>query len=198
MARQFRRTLRQINDTTLSDALEFPKGEIAQGLTAMMKTALIIFLTTIFMAGCVTVRLGSTNSGSHAEGVTYQAPRSPFQKDDRDDVDAAWKNPKTGNVISYLSDCGDPNDPPLDHIVQGVLSALTDLKYDSNESQMFQDRAAKHVVAEGTVDGVPSKTELLVFKRNQCMYILSYVGVKKAFDADRDAFNGFLQGFRAP
>jgi hypothetical protein len=164
----------------------------------MMKTALTIFLLPLLCAGCVTVSLSPSGSGHRADGVSFHAPPSPFQKDERDDVDAAWKNPNNGNVISYLSDCHDPSDPPLDHIVQGVLAGLNDLKYDSNETRMFLDREARKVVAEGKVDGVASQTALLVFKRNQCTYILSYVGVKSTFGENAADFEKFIQGFRAP
>jgi hypothetical protein len=151
-----------------------------------------------FCAGCVTVRLGGGGEGQRADGVRVAEPHKPFVRDDREDVDGAWKNAGNGNVISYLTDCKDPSDPPLDHIVDGVLAGLTNLHYDSASSPMFQEREARRVTASGKVDGVPSRIDLLVFKRNQCIYILSYVGVKDAFPANQPDFNAFVAGFRAP
>jgi hypothetical protein len=116
----------------------------------------------------------------------------------RTDVDAAWKNPKNGNVISYLSDCQDPNDPPLEQIVAGVLGALTDLKYENEESPMVQGRESRRVLASGKVDGVPTEIDLLAFKRNQCIYILTYLGVKKTFSENHRDFGQFIEGFKAP
>jgi hypothetical protein len=164
----------------------------------MSMTPRIFILSVLLCSGCVTVNLGNTNKGKKAAGVSYKDPAGPFQKEAREDVDAAWKNPKNGNVISFLSDCKDPSDPPLEHIVQGVISGLTDLKVDSTDTAMYQGREARRVVAGGKVDGVPSAIDLLVFKRNMCIYILSYVGVKKAFAENRGDFEKFIEGFKAP
>lgn len=164
----------------------------------MFKTISMFSIAIFFITGCVTVNLGGGSEGKRAEGVALREPSNPFSKEKRGDVDGAWKNPSNGNVISYLSDCRDPSDPTLETIVQGVVAGLSELKYESNERRLFQSREALRVVASGKVDGVPSKTELLVFKRNQCIYILSYVGVQRAFEANRSDFEKFVEGFRAP
>lgn len=164
----------------------------------MMKSTLTTIALALLCSGCVTVNLGGNGKGKRAEGVAFDAPASPFVRENRDDVDAAWKNPKTGNVISYLSDCKDPTDPPLDHIVNGVLAGLNNLKIESQETTEYQGREARHVSASGKVDGVPTGTELVVVKRNTCIYILGYVGVQRYFSADRAEFTRFVQGFKAP
>jgi hypothetical protein len=164
----------------------------------MIKATLIFAFLISVLAGCVTVTLDNSGKGKRAEGVALKDPSSPFQKDLREEVDSAWKNPKNGNVISYLSDCKDPADPPLKQIVQGVLEGLTDLKIESEESPTHQGREARRVTAWGKVDGVPTGIELLVFKRNTCTYILTYVGVKKYFAENNADFNRFVESFRAP
>jgi hypothetical protein len=161
-------------------------------------TQIAVFLVFLIHTGCVTVKLGSNADGSRAIGVEIKEPARPFAKDSQPDVDAAWKNAQNGNVISYLSYCNDPADPPLDQIVQSTLTGLSDLHIESNESPMMQGRAARRVLASGKVDGVASEIELLVFKRNMCTYILSYVGVKTAFAQNRGDFQHFIDGFRAP
>lgn len=150
------------------------------------------------LGGCVTVKMANDGTGKKAEGVVFTDPPAPFVREDRTDVDAAWKNPANGNLISFISDCADPGDPSLEQIVGGVLGGLATLKLNSEESVTVQGRAGRRVHAEGKVDGVPSEIDLLVFKRNQCIYILTYVGVQKAFPDNRAAFAKFLEGFRAP
>lgn len=165
----------------------------------MRLTSLSIFiLMSGLLGGCVTVKMANDGSGKRAEGVAYSEPKRPFEREDRTDVDAAWKNRANGNLISFISDCADPGDPSLEQIVGGVLGGLADLKIHSEESVTVQARAGRRVHAAGKVDGVPSEIDLLVFKRNQCIYILTYVGVQKAFPDDRAAFGQFLAGFRAP
>ncbi len=151
-----------------------------------------------FFTSCVSVNLGGGSAGKRAEGVHIVAPKSPFSKETRADLDGAWINSKSGNTISYLTDCQDNTDPSLDSIVQGAMTGLSDLKIDSTSNEMVQEREARRVVAVGKVDGVPSKIDLMVFRRNHCIYLLSYVGVQKAFEQDHAQFDEFIHGFRAP
>ncbi len=167
----------------------------------MLRTSVIfLFLSFLLLplGGCVTVKMGSEGAGKKAEGVSFTEPKRPFAREDRKEVDAAWKNPNNGNLLSYVSDCADPTDPTLDQITGGILTGLAELKVESEESPTVQGRAAKRVHAQGKVDGVPSEIDLLVFKRNHCIYVLTYLGVKKSFAEDRPAFGRFIEGFRAP
>lgn len=160
-----------------------------------------IFLISLFIvsAGCVSVKLSTAEDDTkRAQGVTYSTPPSPFVKTNSADVDASWQNGKNGNVISYLSDCKDPSDPPLDSIVSSAVAGLNDLKFESRENVDIQGREGRRVLASGKVDGVASLIDMMVFKRNHCIYILTYAGVKEAFPSNRETFNKFIQGFRAP
>lgn len=163
-----------------------------------MKFATTLIITALFFsAACVSVSL-SKPKHKRAEGVQYSEPGSPFSKQSRDDVDAAWKNGNNGNLMSYLTDCSDESDPSLENVLNGTLEGLSDLRIDSKTSPMVQGREGRRVVAAGKVDGVPTKIDLLLFKRDSCIYILTYVGVEKNFEVDHDKFNKFASGFRAP
>lgn len=159
----------------------------------------LIFILLFANSACVSVKL-STDPGAakRAIGVQFSEPSKPFVKNENPDVDASWQNSKNGNTISYLSDCKDPSDPPLDNIVAGVVAGVSDLKFDSREEVDMQGREGRRVLATGKVDGVASAIDLLVFKRNTCIYILTYAGVKNSFPSNRTAFTSFVQGFRAP
>lgn len=150
------------------------------------------------LTSCVSVNIGPSGTTKRASGVEFNEPAKPFSKKSVEDVDAAWKNESNGNSISYVSDCKDATDPSLDQITGGLLGGLSGVKRESDETVTVQGREGKRVLATGKVDGVPTHIDLLVFKRNQCIYILSYVGVSKAFAVDRGAFNKFVEGFRAP
>lgn len=161
-----------------------------------VKTLIFLF-AYLTCSSCVSVRL-ATPLSHRASGIIYAEPSRPFKKDSKVEVDAAWKNNDNGNLISYLSDCKDITDPSLDSILQGSLSGLTDLKVEATQSPTVQGREARRMTATGRVDGVPTKIDLLAFKRNECIFILGYVGVPKAFDQDLPQFERFIQGFRAP
>ncbi len=165
-----------------------------------MRNATLIFILFFSFAftACVSVNLGGSGPAKRASGVEYSEPGKPFEKQSIDHVDAAWKNESNGNAISYVSDCKDATDPSLDYIVNGLLGGLSAVKRERDETVEIQGREGKRVLASGKVDGVPTQIDLLVFKRNQCIYILSYVGVAKAFALDHAAFDKFIVGFRAP
>ena len=40
--------------------------------------------------------------------------------------------------------------------------------------------------------------EMMIFKKNDCAYSLTYVGVSRAFANDKYLFQTFLQSFKAP
>jgi len=163
-----------------------------------MRFATLIWLfVSALVAACVSVSFGSHET-KRATGVNYSEPSSPFAREDRSDVDGAWKNSRNGNLISFITDCHDESDPPLETIVSGAMNGLSDLKYEKREAPMIQGREGRRVLASGKVDGVPSQIDLVAFKRDNCIYILSYVGVQSAFAADHAQFDHFLERFHAP
>jgi len=168
-------------------------------MTTATRLFFILLITTSSTYSCISVKLSGTGGDAkRAAGVQYVEPGNGFVKEASPDVDMAWRQPTSGNVISYISDCQDITDPTLDSIVQGTMSGLNSLAIESSQTQMVQEREGRRVLASGKVDGVPSKVELLVFKRNSCIYILSYVGVEKAFTKNQTDFDKFTRGFRAP
>ncbi len=188
----------QFNDTTFKGVVLYSERMLRVGVNNMRFTSLYFIIVSVLLNGCVTVKMASDGLGKKAEGVVFTEPKRPFTREDRKEVDAAWKNSANGNVISFISDCADPTDPSLEQIVGGILSGLSDLKVNSQESPTVQGREGHRVYASGKVDGVPSEIDLLAFKRNHCIYILTYVGVQRSFSDDRAAFTKFIEGFRAP
>ncbi len=79
-----------------------------------MKAAKLILLSFV-LSGCVSIDIGAKHM-ERASGVKFTQPSAPFEKSSASSVDAIWRNPKNGNAISYLSDCGDNSDPSLANI----------------------------------------------------------------------------------
>jgi len=161
-----------------------------------MKASLFCIMM-LNLGGCVSVELGG-GKVTHATGVHFSSPNGNFQKASSDNVDQIWRNPKNGNAISFLSECGDNSDPSLQTIEQGVLSGLYPYSYESQKDITYENRAARRVLVKGVVDGVPTLVDLLTFKRNNCLYILSYVGLEQHHVEDQKAYEEFIKGFHAP
>lgn len=166
----------------------------------MLKQQILrIFLLgpTFALASCVTVNLGGGKITT-ADGVSYSKPTSPFQEIKLKDADHAWQNRDNGNTISYLSTCNDPADPTLESARGEYLGGLTNLKIVDEKETEFNGRGALTTTAEGNVDGVRTRLQLVIFKKNNCLYTLSYVAVAKQFNQGAEQFQNFTESFKAP
>lgn len=158
---------------------------------------IFLIVPAFALASCVTVNLGP-GKPKPAEGVSYSQPGNPFEEIKLKDSDHAWQSKKTGNTISYLSTCNDPTDPPLETARNEYLNSLSGLKVLSENNSTYNDREALTTVADGAVDGIKTRLELLLFKKNNCLYSLSYVAETDRFNEGIDAFHNFVQSFKAP
>lgn len=162
-----------------------------------MKRHHLIILSALFLGACVSVNL-PTSSSVKAKGVTYSEPTSPFKSTKPQEFDKVWLSEKTSNTISYLSECENPMDPSLKQIEGESLSALGKLKVENSVSANFNNRESLITTATGEVDGIPAKLKLVIFKRNNCIYTLTYAGVEKNFDSEIRIFDQFIESFKVP
>lgn len=162
-----------------------------------MKNTFVVSITIFILAGCVSVNLPGSKA-ERADNVNFQEPAHPFQSLTVRGTDKAWVSKETGNTISYTSDCNNPSDPNLEQLQMDSLNAMSDLKIVSTTELDFNNRSARLATADGTLDGVPVKMTLLVFKKNNCNFTLSYGGVTKNFSAEHNHFEDFKRGFQAP
>lgn len=168
----------------------------------MKRTAKLFFAICapiVFIAACVSVDIGGGGGTTKkADGVIFTAPSKPFDKFDAAHVDQAWKNDKNGNSISYLSECSTVADPSLENIHRGLVSSIDNVAKVEKQVFQYNGREALRSTATGQVDGVSSKFDLVVFKKNGCTFILSYVATEANFDSNHKDFDKFLQNFKAP
>lgn len=157
-----------------------------------------IFCSGVFLMGaCVSVKI-PTGTGTPAKDVKYNNPAKPYEEIKVSTADKAWLSSKTGNTISFLSDCNGNADPTLQQLESEPLAVLDKLKILKTDNVNFNGREALHTFAQGEVDGVPVKTALIVFKKNNCNYTLSYGGLLKNFDEEAKHFEKFSESFKAP
>lgn len=148
------------------------------------------------MGACVSVKIPS-GVGTPAKDVKYTAPTAPFKEIKVASGDKAWLSGRTGNTISFLSDCNGSADPSLQQLEGESLVVLDKLKILQTQAFEFNGREAQRTQAQGEVDGVPVKTELVVFKKNGCNFTLSYGGVAKSFESEKQYFEKFVESFKA-
>jgi hypothetical protein len=166
------------------------------------KASILRFFFAVFAAvtlvSCVSVNIGDNSKSMKSETVTFRAPAAPFTTFKTDYVDSAWKNSKNGNSISFLSECNSSADPSLETIYQGLISSINRARSLNKKSYTFNNREALRSTVSGYVDGVQSQFDLIVFKKNNCTYILSYVATEKNFSENLSAFDTFAENFVVP
>ena len=158
---------------------------------------LFILISFLFLTSCVSVNLGG-GKASKATDISYVAPKSSFDKIKNEGFDHAWQNPKNGNTIAFLSECRSKTDISMQLMEKESLEALENLKIIKSNLFEYNEREAKELLAEGQVDGIPVKIQLVLLKKNECNYTISFVGRKKFFDVDQGTFQTFLTEFKAP
>jgi len=166
----------------------------------ILQRARLIFIfafIAMLQTHCVSVSLES-KAPQKSRDVRYQSPPSAFQKFDASQVDAAWKNNATGGIISFVSECSSQNDLRLESLRNEVLQGLNEEKITKEQTTTYSGREALRSSLSGTVDGVASALELLIFKKDGCTYILNLVSTPKTLSTDLPHFEAFLQGFKAP
>lgn len=151
----------------------------------------------LLLGSCVSVSLPGKKVIS-AKDVAYESPSSPFKEFKMTNVDKAWLSERTGNTISYFSECGNMADPSLEILESDALAAMNDVDVLKSENILFNGREARQTLASGKLDGVAVKMSLLLLKKNGCNYTLSFGGTAAQFVHEESIFEQFKKNFRAP
>ncbi|OFZ20290.1 MAG: hypothetical protein A2Z20_12805 [Bdellovibrionales bacterium RBG_16_40_8] len=130
--------------------------------------------------------------------VKFHSPNPGYAEVSSASLDKLWQNKKTGCSISYLSDCNNPTDPSLQNIFKGITSEIESVSVISSSFIEYNYREALRSIVEGRIDGVSTRFELVIFKKNSCTYILTYAATTNAFSNEKPIFNHFVEMFRVP
>lgn len=154
------------------------------------------FILFFSLSGCITI--GVSKDPVPAKNIEFQNPVSPFSEKKTKTGDKVWISKKTGNTISYLSDCSAASDLSVDNLESEALSGLEKMEVISTKELDYNQRLAKETLASGIVDGIKVKIWVVTFKKNSCNYNLIYAGKLHSFSSEESAFNKFKENFKAP
>jgi hypothetical protein len=160
---------------------------------------LLFFLynSGLLLSGCISFQL-PVGKISAAKNVKFNAPTEPFTEIKTSGSDLAWLSAKTGNTISYLSECSSNADSNLENLETDSLSVMNKVKILNSKNTKYLDVDSRQSIATGEVDGVPVQLSLVTFKKNGCTFTLSYGGVQKEFSNELNYFELFKESFKAP
>lgn len=155
----------------------------------------VLFLH-LFIGGCISVNL-SQEDLERADSVIFTPPESPFEEISSRASDRAWRNPKNGNTITYVSECGDLGKVNLKNIARTLLKAQNLEVASQSETTI---NGVKAIESKGFQKSEPETiaVELLTFKMDQCLFNLAFLGTEESLAADRAQFEKFKEKFKGP
>ena len=130
--------------------------------------------------------------------VQYIAPQSPFLPFKSPFVDAAWGNNNDGSSISFHTDCEDISQTKLYDVSQQIISDLDESKIIYKKYELFNKNKALRSQVQGLLEGIPTKMEFLIFRKNKCIYILNYISIESNFLKNHSVFHNFQKEFKVP
>ncbi len=151
------------------------------------------------------------------QGNTYYAHRLPKKRADKEatysfgdpgagwrplrkveDVQVAWVHDQLNAAIELHVQCDGQGDSSLDEYTDHLRIDWThwDIKAETDET--FLGRAALRTVVQARLDGVPMMLEILVAKKDGCLFDLHYTARPESYEAGRGAFVAVTNGFVFP
>jgi hypothetical protein len=156
--------------------------------------------------------------GWRGQGDTYHQPRTPRARARAQttyafglpggewrplrtrlpEIQVAWIHPGYAGVIELHAACDDQGDSSLEQYTDHLRIDWTDWQVESQSREQIAEREALRTVVMASLDGVPRKNELVVLKKNGCLFDLRYSADPARFDLGRKDFARVVGGFRFP
>lgn len=133
---------------------------------------------------------------TYAFGLPGEGWRSPRGR--IPEVQVAWINPRYAGLIQLHVACDDQGDSSLEQYTDHLRIDWTEWNVVSQTRERLAGRDALRTVVEAKLDGVERKNELVVVKKNGCLFDLHYSADPAGFGRGRADFQRVLDGFRFP
>jgi len=114
----------------------------------------------------------------------------------RHEGEIGFFNAELGGVIQSNAACRqDVEAAPLQSLLDHLLVGYTDRRVRSAETVPLVERDALRTVLDVKLDGVPMVLDLYVFKRNGCLFDLSFAAAPEGYARGAVDFQRFVGGF---
>jgi hypothetical protein len=102
---------------------------------------------------------------------------------------------RAGGSISAHAACESADDVPLDVLTNHLLIGFQPRHEIARRPVTLDGRAALDTRVDAALDGVPVALDLVVIKKDDCVYDFALVASREAFAARRPDFDRFVAGF---
>ncbi|HZH04065.1 MAG TPA: hypothetical protein VEY30_09785 [Myxococcaceae bacterium] len=113
------------------------------------------------------------------------------------DNDVAYVSNDAHHSVAVNATCEDHADPPLDVLTQHMLLGFTDREAQASEKVVLDGREGLRSRYVARLDGVPVELDMVVMKKDGCVYDFVYLSPVGKADAQRAFFDSVLRQFAA-
>lgn len=164
-----------------------------------LRSALFLFsfvLAHLGLTACVSVQL-PLGPVPKAEKAKAKAPQLPFEVFVSQNADESWISSKTGNTISYLSECKKTNEK-IEEVALELSQVIESSKVVKSNRGLVSSKPSSDLIVTGKVDSHKVKMAISVFKTDDCLFSLTYGGLDDKFEQEIKFFEEFKAGFQTP
>lgn len=152
-----------------------------------------VLLASALLVACGTPKGKVTGK---AAPFTHGALPAGWTKTQVRGLAAAFYHSGYGATAGVAPVCEGIKDQTLESLAQQELVGLEQRETLEEKRVTVDGREAVEWVVRGSVDGVEMRVNLVVFRKDGCVYDLNLVSKPESFDAARAEFQGFVTGFR--
>jgi hypothetical protein len=114
------------------------------------------------------------------------------------DADLAYVHRVDGSTLLINSNCTKTEDVPLLALTFHLLIGLTEQNILGHNTLQISGREALETTVEAKIDGVKRKMQILVFKKNSCVYDIVLSSLPEKFEENLVAYQSAVKGFDVP
>jgi hypothetical protein len=134
----------------------------------------------------------------HGKHTTFRVGNQPetWRRLEVSNALLAFQDERDSAVISVNARCKrQREDVPLQALTNHLFLQFTERRISSEETIPFDEREARRTIMLAKLDGVERKFEVLVAKKDGCVYDFIYFAHPDDFPRHRAEFEQFVQGF---
>lgn len=152
------------------------------------------FCAVLSLASCIQVPLGIDKVEQY-KNVMFSNPKPSFTKSSSFRSDHSWVHNQSGAVISYKSECSKQSLDAKDFL-QNITNEFYTHSITEIQSFKFNSRKAYRQKLQTEVEGIPTKFDLVVFKKYGCVFLVTHTSVAEVFEQTSESFQNFLTTFK--
>ena len=157
----------------------------------------LLLLLAVSLAGCR--RVSFEDSVLTKPAVRYRVGELPerWHRVWLEGNDLAFSEEGTGRALSINATCEGHDDPPLPVLTRHLLAGFTERRELSQRLVPMAGREAMRSRYLAKMDGVPVQLELVVLKKDNCVFDFSYVAPPGLAEERLADFEALMAGFES-